>query len=330
MRAWLLPSLSGLPSLSLSTIGDPLPLPGQAVLALQYAALNPADRYLAEGQYPAKPAFPHILGRDAIGTIVSLGTQTPGFAVGQTKIILRSEIGVSLPGTFAQLVSVPVESLADLPPTWTPEQGAAAPLVYLTAYQALTQFDPLKTGAVVLISGASGGVGLASIQLARAMGLIPVGLSRDESKYPALLAQGAHLLLNPSDPTWKDKLYTSLSRRPVSLVIDNIAGPLFPHLLDTLTQNGKVSVIGALAGPVPNFNTASLFFRRIQISGTAVGTYTPKEAQTAWQHLTSLLQASNLSPQIDSTHPFQNLPQAFERLAQGPLGKVLLQIPPIP
>jgi NADPH2:quinone reductase len=327
MRAWLLDSTTGLSALRLATLGDPLPKPGHAVLALRYASLNPADRYLAEGQYPAKPAFPHILGRDGVGTIVALGTQTPGVSVGQTKIIIRGEAGVSQHGTFAQLVSVPVDVLADLPPGWTEQQGAGAPLVYLTAYQALTQFEPLEPGSVVLVTGASGGVGIASLQLAKAMRLVPVGLSRDPGKHAVLRDNGARLALSPDDPTWRDQLYTALGRRPVALAIDNIGGSGFETLIDTLRQNGRVSVVGRLAGPVPQFNTSSLFFRRLRIGGVAVGTYTPKEAQAAWSALVPLLHSAGFTPHVDSVHPFDDLLTAFDRLAKGPLGKVLLEIP---
>src|SRR6185437_331346 len=126
---------------------------------------NPADRYLAEGQYPAKPPFPHILGRDAIGTIVELGSGVTNWKVGDRAVVLRNDVGVNRPGTLAEKVAVPAESLAVAPAHWTPEQSAGAALVYLTAYQAITQWPDLPPAANVLITGASGGVGVASIQL---------------------------------------------------------------------------------------------------------------------------------------------------------------------
>src|SRR5262245_58647712 len=106
MKAWLLPSFTGIESLTLADAPDPTPGPNQIVLTLQFAALNPADRYLAIGQYPAKPAFPHILGRDGIGTVSALGTSVHGIKVGDTRLILRSAVGVSAPGTLAHKVAV--------------------------------------------------------------------------------------------------------------------------------------------------------------------------------------------------------------------------------
>lgn len=303
-----------------------MPGPGQVLIKTHLAALNPADRYLSEGEYPARPAYPHILGRDGVGTVLAVGAGVDGLSVGQNALLLRSEIGVNLPGMFAEQCLIPAESLVTVPPEWSAEQAAAAPLVYLTAYQAMTQWQDLPKSGVVLISGASGGVGIAAIHLARALGLTPVALSRNADKTPALIAEGAATVLNPQDKTWTDQLYKAHGKRPVVLAIDNIGGSLFPTLIDTLSQNARVSCIGQLAGPVPNFSPATLFFRRIQVRGTSVGAYTPAEARTAWSEIVRLLTTSNKRPLVDSTHPFADLPTAFARLAEGPLGKVLIRV----
>src|SRR5438045_6119660 len=122
MNAWLLRGFTGLDQLQFEKAPDPVPQSGEVVLELRYAALNPADRYMAEGQYPAKPSLPHILGRDGAGTIVEAGPDVHGLKVGEAVLILRSEIGVNKPGTFADRVAVPVASLAPLPAGWSLEQ----------------------------------------------------------------------------------------------------------------------------------------------------------------------------------------------------------------
>src|SRR4051812_26719007 len=171
MKAWLIDDVRGIEGLRIGNVTDPLPEPGEVVLEVQYAALNPADRYLAEGQYPAKPPLPHILGRDGIGTVVAIGPDVRGIDVGAMQVILRGDVGVSRAGTFAQRVTVPVESLVAPPQGWSDEESAGAALVYITAYQAITQWENLASSrAVVLVTGASGGVGVASVQLAHAMG----------------------------------------------------------------------------------------------------------------------------------------------------------------
>ncbi len=341
MKAWLLDSLAGIDTLRLADHPDPSPGPGEVVLGLRFAALNPADRYLAEGAYPARPAFPHILGRDGVGVVSAVGPGVTGVGIGDTRLILRSEIGVSRPGTLAQRVTAPVESLVEAPAGWSPQQSAAAPLVYLTAWQAITQWADLTPlpdasrqpadcgqGRVVLITGASGGVGVAATQLASAMGHRVIGMSRSAEKTTALLEQGAQLVLDPTDTQWRRRIKAHLGDARVDLAIDNIGGPLLSEVIDTLGMDGRISLVGRLAGPVPQFNTASMFFRRLQMRGVAVGTYTPAQSREAWASVVEMLSASSKKPLVDSVFPFAQVAAAFDRLAAGPMGKVLLEIDP--
>jgi NADPH2:quinone reductase len=328
MKAWLIDEFKGLGGLRLAEVPDPVPRPEDVILQVHYAALNPADRYLAENQYPAKPALPHILGRDGLGTVVQLGGEVKDVRVGDCRAILRSAVGVNRPGTFAQLVAVPAQDLVEVPAGWSEPEAAGATLVFLTACQALTMWGPLPPSAVVLVTGASGGVGAATVQLAAALGHKVVALSRSPEKSRRLDQLGATLTLNPEDPKWRETVKTALAPRRVDLAIDNIGGNLLPQVIDTLGDLGRVSVVGRLAGPVPSFNTATLFFRRIRLGGVAVGAWTNAESRAAWQEVLSLLSRTGARPQVDQIFPFEQLPQAFERLAQGPMGKVLLAVRP--
>jgi NADPH2:quinone reductase len=325
VRAWLLDRFEGLSALGLADVPDPAPGPGEVVLQVAYAGLNPADRYLSEGQYPAKPPLPHILGRDAMGEVVRVGPDVRDLKVGDRRMLLRGEAGVSRAGTFADRVAVPAQTLVEIPPGWSDEEASGATLVDLTAYQALTQWGDLVPG-VVLVTGASGGVGVASVQLARAMGHRVVALSRSAEKSKRLRELGAAIVLDPQDASWRKRLKDELEGARVDLAIDNIGGALFSQIIDTLGEHGKVSVVGRLAGPVPQFNTASLFFRRIRIGGVAVGTYSNPESRAAWTHIVQLMSARGVRPIVDSVYAFEDLPQAFARLSEGPMGKVLLKV----
>ncbi len=324
MKAWLLDHFSGIGSLRLADVPDPTAQAGEAVLQVHYAALNPADAYLAEKQYPAKPRLPHILGRDGMGTVIAVGSGVDGVAVGDRRLILRGDVGVERAGTFAERVAVPVVSLAEIPPNWDDKEAASATLVYLTAYQALTMWGSLPANSLVLVTGASGGVGVAAVQLAIAMGHTVVALSRSEEKRRRLADLGAGLCLNPADSNWRLMLKKTMAPRRVELAIDNVGGVLLPEVIDALGDQGKVSLVGRLAGPVPSFNTATLFFRRIRMGGVAVGAYANAESRACWQEVLGLLGRSNARPLIDSVLPFDKLPDAFTRLAEGPMGKVLL------
>jgi NADPH2:quinone reductase len=326
MKAWLMDDYTGIEKLRLAEAPDPVAQAGEAILQVTYAALNPADRYLAERQYPAKPALPHILGRDGMGKIVQVG---PGVTepAGEKRILLRGEVGINRPGTFAQRAAVPADNLAEVPKGWSDQEAAGAALVYLTAYQALTMWGPLPENAVILVTGASGGVGVATVQLSHALGYMVIGLSRSAEKSKRLQQIGAHVTLNPEDKEWRQALKKALAPRRVDLAVDNIGGKLLSEVIETLGEFGKASLVGRLAGPVPEFNTAALFFRRLRLGGVTAGAYTASEAQNTWHKILELLARTGARPLVDSVFAFNELPKAFERLAQGPMGKVLLEIP---
>jgi len=312
MKAWLLDSLTGLGSLHLGEAPDPTPAEGEVVLRVKYAGLNPADRYLAEGQYPARPAFPHILGRDAIGIVEETG---------EKRIILRGPVGVSKPGTFAEQVAVPEDWLMPVPDGWSDKEAAGAALVYLTAYQALTMWGELAPGSVVLITGASGGVGVASVQLAKALGCIVIALSRDPAKQVRLRELGADQAMDPAEKGWRRPL-----GKKIDLAIDNIGGSLLTDVIDAMNDRGRISCVGRLAGTVPEFNTASLFFRRLKMGGVSVGAYTAAESREVWLEVLKFLGRTKSRPVVDSVFAFSELPQAFARLKSGPMGKVILAV----
>jgi NADPH2:quinone reductase len=316
----------GIGGLRLADLPNPVAQPEEVVLQVQYAALNPADRYLAENLYPAKPRLPHILGRDGMGTVVEVGSGVNDVRVGDRRGILRGEVGINRPGTFAQRVAVPVQDLIEIPSGWSEPETAGATLVYLTAFQALTMWGPLPPSAVVLVTGASGGVGVAAVQLAAALGNKVLALSRSPEKSRRLEQLGATATFNPEDPKWREAVKTLLGPHRVDLAIDNIGGKLLPEVIDTLGEQGRVSVVGRLAGPVPSFNTATLFFRRLRLGGVAVGAWANAESRAAWQQVVDLLARAAARPQVDKVFPFDQLPQAFERLARGPMGKVLLAV----
>ena len=326
MRAWLLDRMEGLTALRLGEAADPIPEAGEVVVEVELAALNPADRYLAEGQYPAKPKMPHILGRDGIGTVTAVGPGVTNLQVGNRRIFLRGDAGVSRPGTFAQRVAVPEEWLVEVPAGWSDQQAAGATLVYVTAYQALMQWGALPTASVVVVSGASGGVGVATTQLASAMGYTVVALSRSAEKSEKLRKLGAKITLDPHAPGWPADLKTQLAGRKVDLAVDNIGGAGFNQIIATMGNQGRISVVGQLAGSVPDFNTASLFFRRLRIGGVAIASYTNAENRTACTEVVRILATVNAKPVVDRVFEFEQLPAAFERLSEGPMGKVLIRV----
>jgi NADPH:quinone reductase len=330
MRAWLMDGYDGVEKLRVAEIPDPQPGPGEILLRVRYAALNPADAFLCRGMYPAKPALPHILGRDAVGEVVATGPGVASPKVGESVGILRCDVGVSVPGTLAEMVVTKAASVAPIPPGWTVEEMAGAPLVFLTAWQALTQWGepeaPPLAGSVLLVTGASGGVGVASVLLGKSMGLTVVGLSRSATKGEKLKELGADAVFNPDDRELRAKVAAAIAPKKVDLAVDNVGGALFTQLVAMLGYGGKISVVGRSAGPVPEFNTGTLFFRRNRIGGVAVADYTPEAAQKVWKEMVRRLAESGRRPVVDRAFPFEDVVSAFGRLAEGPMGKVVVRV----
>ena len=330
MRAWFMDAYNGVDHLRLGETHDPAPGPNQILLRVQFAALNPADAFLAQAMYPAKPPLPHILGRDGVGEVLAAGPGVSNVQVGETVGILRCEVGVESWGTLAEKVVVPAESVVRPPQGWSLEQMAAAPLVYLTAWQALTQWNdppaPLPKGSVLLVTGASGGVGTAAVQLGKAIGMKVIALSRSTEKGARLKEMGADLVFDPGDPNLRKLVSNAIAPQKVDLVIDNVGTALFNQLIAMLGQGGRISVVGRSGGPVPEFNTATLFFRRNRIGGVSVSDYSPAAAQAAWKQITERLNATGQRPVIDIAFPFEEVRQAFDWLSKGPMGKVLVHV----
>ena len=204
-------------------MADPTPGDGEVLLRVKLAALNPADYYLAAGQYPAKPPLPHVLGRDGIGVVEALGEGVDDVKVGDERVVLRGETGVERFGTFAERVVVPAVQLVPRPDGWTEEESAGASLVYLTAWQALHQFGEVRSGETLLVTGASGGVGSACVLLGDALGLKVIGLSRSAEKRHTLERMGAAVTLDPNGPDLAKRIKDALGGGRVDLAVDSVA-----------------------------------------------------------------------------------------------------------
>ena len=341
MRAWLMDSYEGVEKLRLDEVSDPQPAAGQIVMRTIYAALNPADAFLAQAQYPAKPSLPHVLGRDGVGEVIALGDGVSGIKPGDRVAILHGSTGVEVWGTLAEKTAVNAAEVTPVPQGWSLEEVAGAPLVYLTAWQALTQWsesspqqgsgtDPAKAlpapGSVVLITGASGGVGSAAVLLAKSMGLTVVALSRSTKKAAQLQQLGADFVFDPSDKGLRKQVLSAIAPKRVDLVVDSVAGPLFNEVISMLAYGGRISVVGRSGGTVPDFNTGTLFFRRNRIGGVSVADYTSPQAKATWDQCVARLDAQGKRPVVDSVFAFADVKAAFARLNQGPMGKVLVQI----
>ncbi|MCP9438340.1 MAG: zinc-binding alcohol dehydrogenase family protein [Nitrospira sp.] len=330
MRAWLMDHFKGIDQLRLAEVPAPQPKAGEVVLTVRFAALNPADAFLAQGLYPARPSLPHVLGREGVGIVTAISSDVRHLRLGDHVGILRCDVGVTRWGTLAEQVAVPADSVAPIPDDWSHEEMAGAPLVFLTAWQALTQWSdppaPPPPGKTLLVTGASGGVGVASVLLGKSMGLTIVALSRNRDKAARLLELGADHVFDPAEPNLVSTVTARLGKEAINLVIDTVGGPFFSKVIALLGYGGQVSIVGRSGGVVPEFNTATLLFRRIRLGGVSVGDYSPQEARNIWEEIVRRLATLGRRPLVDRIVKFEEIKQGFARLAEGPLGKVLVHV----
>lgn len=330
MKAWLMDSYDGVDALRLGDVPDPRPGPAELLLKVRWAALNPADAFLALGLYPARPPLPHILGREGVGSVMAVGTGVNSLRVGDTVGILRCDVGVGRWGTLAEQVVVPADSVIPIPDGWAPEELAGAPLVFLTAWQALTQWSdppaPPQEESILLVTGASGGVGVASVLLGKSMRLTVVALSRSAEKRATLKNLGAEFAFDPTNPRLVQEVTAALKPRKVDLAVDTVGGPLLPHVVALLGYGGRISLVGRSGGTVPEFNTATLLFRRLRLGGVSVGDYDAPTAHTIWNEIVGRLRAMGRKPLVDRVVSFEHVQEGFVRLAQGPMGKVVVHV----
>jgi NADPH:quinone reductase len=323
MKSWRFHEFGDIKNLQLEEIPVPEPGKGEALIKLEYASLNPADRFLVEGKYPRPGTPPFAVGRDGCG-VIERASSGGRFQKGQRVIVLRGEVGVQREGTLAEYAAVPEESLAPLPQGWNPQEGAAAPLVHLTAWQALVDEGGLTADKTVLITGASGGVGTAALSLAKASEARVVALSRNIEKRERLMQIGADFTFNSEDPDLVHHVRQALDGGQADIVVENLAGPFLQKSIQLTGYKGRICVVGMLAGLKSEITIGSFLFKRIHIIGIAVGNYAPGEAQAAWQKIVATLDQSRRRPFIDRIFPMGQVQEAFAYLSTGPLGKVLI------
>ena len=301
---------------------------GQAddvLIRIHAVGLNPADNFQIEGQYPGGPKPPFVPGRDACGVVLrgdSGGRWQPGDAV----VVLQSSMTNLQHGTLCEQQWVSAENLGRKPVGWSDAEAAAAPLVYQTAWKALFDVGGLQAGNSVIVTGASGGVGLAAVQLARAGGATVVALSRSEEKRRRLLEVGAHHSFAPDDDHLKERVFDAVRSRGVSLVIENVGGPSLATSVHLLGIHGRISVVGLLGGVDGAIPIPALMFKRASIHGVLVTDDSPEKARQAWTQVVELLNRAQFRPVIEARFPFDAAKAAFEKMLGDVFGKVVVEI----
>src|SRR5712692_1645841 len=238
MKAIRVREFGGPEVLRLEDVPELRPGPGEIVVRVRAAGVNPADTYIRSGTYAQKPNLPYTPGMDAAGIVEAVGPNVKRFKAGD-----RVYTSGSITGTYAELSVCEESRVHPLPFKVSFAQGAALGVPYGTAYRALFQRGHAKPSETVLVHGASGGVGIACVQFARAFGMTVIGTAGTEKGLALVTAQGAHHVADHRTPNYEKQIKAFTGGRGVDLITEMLANVNLAKDLSLLAQGGRVVVI---------------------------------------------------------------------------------------
>ena len=304
---------------------DPLPGPGQVVVDLRAIGVNYPDLLVVEGKYQMLPPRPFSPGKEGAGVVTAIGAGVQGLRIGE-RVCLQTEYGA-----YAERIAVRSATVYPMPASIGFEEAAALGLTYQTAHFALRERAALAPGESVLVTGASGGVGLAAVELARAMGARVLAGVTSVEKGRLAQEHGADAVIDLAAENLRDSLREQVARATgggVDVVIDNVGGEVFTAALRALAWRGRLVVVGFASDRIPEVRANYLLVKNIAVTGLQWSDY--RERRPEWvaqvqQELFALHEAGRLRPHISARYPMERFAQALARFrSRGVTGKMLL------
>ena len=346
MRACVLTATGGLAHLAVTEVPDPRPPgPGQVRVAVQAAALNHLDLFVAQGLPGVEYGFPHIMGADGAGLVDAVGAGVtravpgervlinPGVADYSCAACRAGEhplcpnfrlLGEHLPGTLAEFVVVPEQNVERLPPldpalTWA--EAAAFSLVTLTAWRMVVTRARVQAGETVLVWGIGGGVSLAAMRIAKLVGAKTIVTSSSDAKLHAARALGADVTVNHRTQNVAQEVRALTGKRGVEVVVENVGEATWDTSLRVLGRGGRLVTCGATTGPQVAIDLRRVFWYHWTIMGSTLGTL------AEYAEIVRRLGRGELRPVVDRVYPLAESSAALERLAEGgQFGKIAIEI----
>jgi len=299
-------------------IPDPKAGAGQILVRVYAAGVNPFDTYIRSGAYAIKPSLPYTPGRDAAGVIEAVGEGVTRFKVGDR--IYSSE---TITGAYAEKMLCIDSGVHPLPSNVTFPQGAAISTPYSAAYRALFQRAGAIPAETVLIHGASGGVGTAAVQLARAAGLTIIGTAGTEKSRHLVSEQGAHHVLDHHAPDYLKRVLGLTEGRGVDIVLEMLANVNLGKDLGLLARGGRVVVIGS-RGPV-EINPRDVMSQETCVLGMLLWNANEQDIRSIHAALGAGLENGTLRPVVGREIPLSEAPQAHHAVIESSAhGKIVL------
>jgi NADPH2:quinone reductase len=299
-------------------VPTPQPGPSQVLVRMRAIGVNPVETYIRSGSYPQKPALPYTPGNDGAGVVEEVGADVNEFKPGD-----RVYIAGSISGTYAEFALCKTAQAHPLPTNASFAQGAAMGTPYATAYRGLFQRAQAKPGETVLIHGASGGVGTAAVQLARAHGLRVFGTVGSDEGCKLAREQGAHEVFDHRASNQFEHIMKATAGRGVDVIVELLANVNLGKDLTILTKGGRVVIVGS-RGRV-EIDPRDAMQRDADLRGMAMPNTPPEELASIHAALVAGLENGTLRPVIGKEFPLAEAAQAHRAVMEpGALGKIVL------
>jgi NADPH2:quinone reductase len=325
MKAIRVHEFGGPAVMKLEDIPDPKAGPGEIVVRMRAAGVNPVDVYLHTGTYARKPPLPYTPGQDGAGDVESIGAGVTGFAAGDRVYIAGPGNTVAGAGTYAERALCIPSQLHHLPARTSYAQGAALGVPYATAYRALFHRADARPGETVLVHGATGGVGIGCVELAHARGLRVIGSGGTEAGLAIVRAHGADSVVNHRAANYTDEIMAATGGRGVNVIVEMAAHVNLDRDLGLLAKHGRVVVVGN-RGRV-EIDARQAMGRDASILGMTL--FNVDEAGLAEIHAALIAGLANgtLNPEIGREMPLADAERAHTAVMEpGALGKTVLAI----
>lgn len=322
MRALICKEFGPYENLEVAEVDAPPLNEGFVQVDVKAAGVNFPDILLVEGKYQAQPPFPFIPGTECSGVVSEAGKNTAGFKPGDRVIV------ATMLGGFAEQAVAPAAQVIPIPDVMSFEHAAAFTTIYGTSYHALKQRAKLQPGETVLVLGAAGGVGLATVQLAKAMGATVIAAASSAEKLEIAKEAGADALINYAEEDLKARVRELTANKGVDVVYDPVGGDYSEAALRATGWGGRYLVIGFAAGPIPKVPLNLALLNSRDILGVFWGAWAgrnPRENAQNMKELFDLYEAKKITPHISAAYPLEEFAQAFADIMERRVkGKVIL------
>ena len=320
MKAIRVKEFGGPEVLRLEEVPTPQPGPGEVLVGMRAVGINPVETYIRAGKYARLPALPYTPGNDGAGVVEQIGDAVRQFQRGD-----HVYTGGTITGAYAEFALCKTEQVHRLPENVSFAQGAAVGTPYATAYRGLFQRAEAKPGETVLVHGASGGVGTAAVQLARARGLRVLGTAGSEEGCNLAREQGAHEAFDHRAPDHLEQIMNATEGRGVDVIVELLANVNLGKDLAILAKGGRVAIIGS-RGRV-EIDPRDTMQRDADLRGMVLPNASPAEMASIHAALVAGLENGTLRPVIGKEFPLAEAAQAHRAVMEaGALGKIVLQV----